>query len=515
MRVAMTGTSGNMGREALAQTMELSQVELVRVLLSNKKKNDKLEKQYKKRYGARIEVIRGSIANEENCKKLVRGVDYVIHMAAVIPPRSDESFHASYECNYCGAVAIVNAVKAENPQPSFVHISTMALYGNRNEKHLWGRVGDPLLISPFDSYALHKLAGERYVLEAGLDRWAVLRQTAMLHPNMLNDNVSDGLMFHTALNAPLEWVSSRDSGYLIKRILERDEKGEVPQFWKNVYNIGAGKKGMATGYDTFKDGFSLIGGSAEKFFKPEWLATRNFHGVWFLDGDELEQYFSFQRDGVSEYWKEIGKKHKIFALARIVPAKLIYLFLFKRLLNHPNSPQRWIKNNDKARVQAYFGGEEGVQNLPKKWSEVKLIAKGDFGDYDKLRDRELALKNKNYLSHGFDESKPMSELTIADMREAALFRGGQCLSPTMRKGELYTKLKWRCAEGHTFESDPMTILRAGHWCPECAPTPWDFDRQAKRNPFYAQVWYDSHAKDENVSYDLDADGKAVMTEANT
>lgn len=514
MKVAMTGTSGNMGREVLSQTLELKEVELVRVLLTNKKRNDKLAKQYKKKYGNRIEIVRGAITSEECCKNLVKDMDYVVHMAGVIPPKSDESFQSSYKCNYQGTVALVNAIGAETVQPSLIHISTVALYGNRNEKHLWGRVGDPLLVNPFDTYALHKLMGERYVLEAGLDRFVVLRQTAMLHPNMLGDNMSDGLVFHTPPNSPLEWVSSRDSGYLIKRLLERDGKGEIPQFWRNVYNVGGGKRGMVTYYDTLNNGFSLIGGSAEKFFRSDWLASRNAHGLWFLDGDELEQYFSYQRDGVSEYWKEIGKKHKLFALAKIVPAKLINLFLFKRLLNHPNSPQRWIKNNDRARVQAHFGGEEAVKNLPKTWGEVKLIAKGDFGDYDELRDRELAIKNKNYLSHGFDESKPMSELTIADMREAALFRGGQCLSPTMRKGELYAKLKWRCAEGHTFESDPMTVLRAGHWCPDCVPTPWSFDRQAKRNPFYAQVWYDSHTEDENVSYDLDANGKAVMTEAN-
>lgn len=513
MKVAMTGTSGNWGREALEQVLTLKEVEFVRVLLSQKKKNDKLEKQYKKRYGARIEVVRGTVSSEENCKKLVKAVDYVIHLAAVIPPLADKNPRASYECNYRGTVAIVNAIKAENPQPSYVHISTMALYGNRNEKHLWARVGDPLLVSTFDGYAMHKLAGERYVLDAELERWAVLRQTAMLHPNMLNDNVSDGLMFHTCLNSPLEWVSSRDSGYLIKRILERDHKGEVPTFWCNVYNIGAGKKGMNTGYDTFKDGFSLIGGSAEKFFKPDWLATRNFHGAWFLDGDELERYFQFQRDGVTEFWKEIGRRHKIFALAKLIPAKLVKRFLFKRLLDHPNSPRRWVKDGDRARVQAYFGGEECVKALPANWSEVKLIAKGDFGDYDGLRDVELAKKTGNYLLHGYDESKPMSELTIADMCEAALFRGGKCLSPTMQKGDIYRKLQWQCQDGHTFEASPMTVLRAGHWCPKCGqPTPWDFDRLAKNNPFYAQVWYDSHAKNEDMCYDFDADGNAVMTE---
>ncbi len=507
MKVAMTGVSGNMGREALAQSMELACVELARVLLSDKSKNDKLAKQLKKKYGKRIEIVRGNIADAAVCDALVKDVTHVVHMAAVIPPRSDASPAASYACNLLGAVALVDAVKRCSPQPKYIHISTVALYGNRNEKHPFGRVGDPLLVSPFDHYAMHKLYGERYCLDAGLDCWAVLRQTAMLHPNMMHDNISDGLMFHTAPNAPLEWVSSRDSGYLIKRILERDDAGEVPGFWKKIYNIGAGFKGMETGYDTFNDGFAIIGGSAEKFFKPKYLASRNFHGLWFYDGGELEELFHYQRDDVHEYWKWIGSQHKLYKLGRFVPKGLIDLFLFRKLRNHKNSPYRWVKNGDTARVTATFGSMEQAKALPDKWEGFKLIAKGDFGDYDEMRKTE----NAALLDHGYDESKDISEWTIEDMREAARFRGGETLTEEMEKGAAYRKILWKCHEGHEFEASPYTVLRGGHWCPVCCqPTPWDFDRLSKHVPFFAQVWYDSHGTEENYVYDLDDEGKSVM-----
>lgn len=514
MKLAMTGTSGNMGREALLQTMQLEEVALIRVLLSGKKKNDRLAKRLKKKYGARIEIVRGTVADKEVCRALVSGVDLVVHMAAVIPPASDADFRASFEANALGTEALVCAVKETVPQPAFVHISTVALYGNRNEAHPWGRVGDPLLVSPFDAYAMHKLRGERCVLEAGLGKWAVLRQTAMLHPNMMADNVSDGLMFHTAYNAPLEWTTSRDSGFLIKRIVEREAKGEIASFWKKIYNIGAGKRGRETGYDTFNDGFAIIGGSAEKFFKPCWFASRNFHGLWFADGGELEALFSYQRDGVKEYWKEVGARHPLYRLGRFVPKGLIHFFLFRRLLKHPNSPRKWLLNGDKARAQAYFGGEEAAAALPESWEEVRLVARGDFGDYDVLRDEAYAKEHGFLLSHGYDESKPVSEWTIDDMRAAAQFRGGACVSEEMRTGEAYTALTWKCSEGHAFSMTPYTVLKGGHWCPLCAqPSPWNFDRLAKKSEFFAQVWYDSHRKDENFRYEMDENGTASYTEA--
>jgi len=43
-------------------------------------------------------------------------------------------------------------------------------------------------------------------------------------------------------------------------------------------------------------------------------------------------------------------------------------------------------------------------------------------------------------------------------------------------------------------------LKAGHWCPHCAPPPWDYDVEAKRNPFFAQVWYTNHGPEERTFY---------------
>ena len=508
MKIAMTGTSGNMGREVFRQTLEIPSVEFVRVLLSDKKKNDKLAKRLLKEYGNRVQIVRGSVDNAKNCKKLVDGVDYAVHMAAVIPPASDASYQASYRVNIEGTAAMVDAVKAASPQPKFIHISTVAVYGNRNEKHPFGRVGDPLLVSVYDNYAMHKLFAERYCLDAELENWVILRQTAMLHPDILMQNVSDGLFFHTALNAPLEWVSSRDSGYLFKRIFERDDKGEVPHFWNKIYNIGAGKRGRCTGYDTFNDGFAMIGGSTEKFFKPNWFAARNFHGLWFSDGDELENLFHYQRDGEKEFWDETAKQHKIFKLAKIVPRKLIHLFLFKRLLNHRNSPQRWVKDRDVPRVTAAYGSLKAADETSTDWNDYKLMSKGDFGDYDKMRNAQ----NAALLNHGYDESKPQEEWNIDDMRSAAQFRGGEVLADKVQG--VYAKIKWRCHDGHEFSASPYTVLRGGHWCPKCGqPAPWDFDRLSKHNPFFAQVWYDSHDMDEDLLYGLDDNYNPVLAKS--
>ena len=64
-----------------------------------------------------------------------------------------------------------------------------------------------------------------------------------------------------------------------------------------------------------------------------------------------------------------------------------------------------------------------------------------------------------------------------------------------------TRLEWKCAFGHRFEGSPSLILKGGHWCPNCEAPPWDYDKIAAKNPFFAQAYYTNHAKDENNYYD--------------
>jgi hypothetical protein len=51
------------------------------------------------------------------------------------------------------------------------------------------------------------------------------------------------------------------------------------------------------------------------------------------------------------------------------------------------------------------------------------------------------------------------------MQEIAQKRGGQCISKKYISSQ--TKLKWKCANGHTWEATANSIKR-GRWCPECA-----------------------------------------------
>lgn len=509
MKIAVTGVTGNMGQATFNELAKIKEIEGFKLLvLPNDKKRMKKLLKRNKAIKNKIEIVYGNIADEAVCEYLVKSVDYVVNMAAVIPPHSDQHPEKAVECNEVGVDKLVTAIERANPQPRLIHISTLALYGNRNYLHPWAQVGDPLLVSPFDIYSATKLRGEFRVLESSIEYFAVLRQSAMLHNNMLSDNLHDGLMFHTCFNAPLEWVTAHDSGVLIANIIRRDIKEDLSKvFWRKCFNISSVARNRVTGYDTLDDGFKIIGGSAKDFFEPNYNATRNFHGAWFADADKLQNLFHYTSEDVEYFWDNFAKKHKYFKLGKIVPKGIIRQFAIKRLFKNPNSVKYWVKNNDKAKVFAYFGGDEGYRRIGQDWNNFNLLNEnktenGQYIDYKKLRD----IKNAFTIDYGFDIN---GEISLADCKNVAKKHDGKLLSKKL--DSIYDKLEWENSDGEKFIARAYTILGAGHWWNKTyQENCWDFDRLSKTDALYAQVWYDSHGKKEDKFYYLDGNYNAKM-----
>ncbi len=499
MKVALTGSTGNMGKETLAEILKINEIEYVKLLvLPEDKRIQPLLKKHKS-YRRKIQVIFGNLKEEETCKKLVSDVDYVLNLAAVIPPLSDKAPQKAVDCNQIGVDTLVACIEALEHQPKLIHISTVALYGNHNHLHPWVQVGDPLLVSPFDIYSATKLRGEFRVLESNVKDWVVLRQTAMFHRNMLKDNMKDGLMFHTCFNAPLEWVTAHDSGVLIANILRRELQGNLEGFWRKVFNIGGGEKNCITGYDTLNDGFGLIGGSTKHFFKPYFNATRNFHGVWFYDGEKLDHFFHYQSQSVQYYWKQMGKMYWYYKLGRIVPKSLISNLAIQRLFKDSNSPAYWYKHKEYEKITAYFGSKESYEKLCNtKWEAFHLLVEDE--KYSQLKNKG----NAQLINYYFDYNKKDEEITLSDLQKVAEAHGGSLLTTEFQTGDIYRKLEWKNQDNQVFIATPYTILRAGHWVNRTYfENVWDFDRLSKKDKLYSQVWYDSHNQEEAYIYSLD------------
>ncbi len=514
MIIALTGATGNMGREALLELSKIDSVEKIKILVSpTSKKRAKMVINRCKKNKNKVEIVFGNIADINACRQLVKDVSYCVHLAAVIPPRADKHPDLAISCNEIGTKNLIKVIEECEQQPKFIHTSTVALYGNRNYKCAWANTGDPLLVSPLDVYSVTKLRAEFAVLESNLENWVIIRQSAMLHTNMLKDNINDGLMFHTCFNAPLEWVTAHDSGVLIANIINKDSKEDLSKvFWKKIFNIGANGRNQITGFDTLNDGFKLIGGSAKDFFKPNYNAPRNFHGVWFYDTNALDDIFHYVSQDMKEYWQHIGKKFWYYKFGKIVPKKLISKLVIQRLFKDDNSPAYWYKHNDTAKLTAFFGSREDYENVPTKWEDFNLIVENKTANEEELDYKKINNKqNATLINYGFDYNKSDSDITKEDLINVATMHGGKLLTKTFKTGDVYTKLTWQDQDGNAFIATPFSVLRAGHWNNPCYSSfTWDFDRLSKKDKIYSQIWHTSHSETENNIYSLDSNFNAQI-----
>ncbi|MBN2652149.1 MAG: NAD(P)-dependent oxidoreductase [Spirochaetales bacterium] len=518
-RVLLTGASGSMGSAVLEAILSDKGFEVV-VLLRRKRVNERLARILTRKYHSSIEIVFGDLSNYDDCMAVVDGVDYVVHCAAIIPPVSDHNPDLALSSNLGGTRNLVNAAKASKNSENikFINIGSVAEYGHRSYPAHWGRVGDPLLVSAYDFYATTKVKAERHVVESGLEYWVSLRQSGILYDDILFHNMNDGLMFHTPWNCFIEWATARDSGRLIRNLLVLDSTEMLaPDFWRKCYNIGNGEEARVTGFETLDRGMNMMGRSAKDIFKPQWNATRNFHCFWYLDSDKLNDYLGFRSESFEALFDHLTKKFWYFKLGKPFP-KTISRLAIQRLFHDSNAPMYWVSKNIDGRINAFYKSWEDYQNIPRCWKDYKLIESASLRDISSaqlldlrgkteisasdiafIRNNEFDGQNRAVIfSHGYDESKADSQLGLEDMQSAAAFRGGRLTSSTMVAGDLYTKLEWECHDGHKFMASPYAVLKAGFWCPECCqPSPWDFDRLAKKIPFYAQIWYNSHSEDED------------------
>ena len=522
--VFLTGATGTMGWAGVQEILRFPDRYTLRVLARPSQKNKQKLTPYINAFAEdTFQVVWGDLTSYDDVLKGVTGADIVLHVGGMVSPQADYRPKATRKTNLAAATYVRDAVLAQpaDKQPKVVYVGSVAQMGDRREPLHWGRAGDPICVSAYDHYGLTKAWAERIITDSGIKNWVSLRQSGILYPAILKNY--DPIMFHVPVRGVLEWATVEDSG----RLLERICRPTVPaEFWKNYYNIGSGEQYRISNYEFECLLLDAIGcPRPEKIFNANWFTARNFHGMWYLDSDKLEDFLHFRANvPIKDYFRQLAKSDTVpwgikFAskthIAKLVP-HMVKLAMRKMANSEEHGTQRWIKDlnaQDESRrkkaalrVAAYYGSYEAYKAIP------------DWKHMDLSHNSSKAV----IMNHGYDESKSLSELTLADMQKAAEFRGGKCLGLTSNSASgltsnspkdghlLDAQLVWQCAQGHTFKASPRLILLGGHWCPDCFPwpyadtdkpvNPWNWDAEAKRNPFFAQLWSPLHDVSENNTY---------------
>lgn len=489
--VLLTGASGGMGSLGLRELLkDTDKQDIIALVLDTEAERLKM-KEFENTKG--LTIYWGNLTNYNDVYECVKKADLILHVAALVSPAADYKPKLAMKINYGSMKHIIDAIKEQGrmEEVKVAAVGTIAETGDRMPPIHWGRVGDPIKPSIYDYYAVSKIAAERLLIESDLKYWVSLRQTGIMGPAM--SKVKDAIMFHNCLDNVLEYVSDRDSGILLGNLARFHYTGELSEnFWGHIYNIGGGESCRVDTFTMYKELYGAIGFKDLKYvIDPKWYATRNFHGQYYLDSDKLENYLHFRNDSMQYFYDSYLETLGMTATVARVVCKLpggqklmgsIMKRMFLKEAKTEHGTVHFIEKNLKEYIDAYWGSRKAWEEIPDNINEFE-----HFKDWNKVV----------HIDHGYNEAKPEEELDIEDIKSAARFRGGECNSFTMKKGDWKGKLRFKCAFGHEFEASPRLVLEGGHWCPACERKSWNYSARAKVDPFFAQVWnplHDEHEK---------------------
>jgi hypothetical protein len=251
---------------------------------------------------------------------------------------------------------------------------------------------------------------------------------------------------------------------------------EAPDdFYGQVYNMGGGPACRVVFKDYLEQMMRIFGlGDYRKIMPLNWFALRNFHCCWYEDSWVLNEYLGHWRHSLEDHYRQVEAATPWYLK---LGGRIALSFAVRAFIKRMADPLRWIEGNETDKIKAFFGSREAWEGIP-DWQH------STYAQQREPTSSCSAVKGK--------KSKPET-YTIRDMQEMAVSRGGRCLSTEY--ADIKTKLRWKCAFGHEWEASPR-LLKAGHWCPECAPPPWDYDTQARVDPALAAIYYNNHDRNE-------------------
>ncbi len=340
-RILITGGAGAVGLETLRELVKSPGYIDLRVLdLPNKRTRRALAP-----FANRIRYIPGSVDNKEIVDEAVRGVDTVIHLAAIIPPEADSNPMRTGRTNVWGTHLLIDAVKRLAPDAFFLYASSISVYGDRLETP-WIVVNDPLRPSEGDIYAAGKITAERLIRRSGL-RHSIFRLTAVMSPSVARGGHIDPLMFHMPLDTSLEVASSRDVGFALSRAVHHETELDG-----KIFNLGGGPACRLKYRDFLRRTFNALGLDFDKIDETA-FATRNFHCGFYADSCELQSLLHFQRDSAESCIEWISDsvprwKHFFTGMAKSA---------IERFLLEKSDPRNALKQGNRVLIERFFGNQ--------------------------------------------------------------------------------------------------------------------------------------------------------------
>ena len=317
MKILLTGAFGNVGEHTL---LELSKKDYhIRCFDIKERKTKKVFKIVSKKCS--FETVWGDIRDKEIVNEIVKDIDCIIHLAAIIPPRADDEPVYALEVNVEGTRNLIEAASKEKKIPKFIFTSSIALYGSRMHVKPPRKVGETPKPIDHDEYAKHKFEMEEILRKSPL-RWVILRMGAI--PSLRMPIKVPPLMYEVPFEQRLELMDRRDGGLACVNAVEADIE-------KTIMNTAGGKRCQITAGEyiySILNSFG-VGPIPKEVFKypnndDEWFHTD------FMYTEDSQLLLQYQRYDMGDFTEVLEKRIRVLRSIIHVFSPLAKLFLILR-----------------------------------------------------------------------------------------------------------------------------------------------------------------------------------------
>jgi len=292
MRVLITGGAGGVGINVCKAFLEEGLD--VRVFDLGNRVNQKRVRTL----DASADILWGDITQLESVRRAMDGVDAVVHLAAIIPPLTEENPDLAVRVNVGGTQTVVDLIK-EKPEPiPFVFTSSAAVFGPTPDatEPLHPDRNHP---NPRTTYARTKVQAEEIIKGSGIP-YLILRLTSIPYLRF-KLSLSDVRfhMFSIPLENRLEFCHLDDLALAIINAVKKFDEVR-----NNTLIIGGGPSQQMVYEDMLRAVLQSIGLP----LPPRHKFSNEPYDLDWYDTSTSQELLNFQRKTLEDYCRDLARQ---------------------------------------------------------------------------------------------------------------------------------------------------------------------------------------------------------------
>lgn len=313
MDILITGAYGNIGRAVIEEA--ISRGHGITVFEKKNRRTTKLARKYSKKVK---KTIFGDITDYDDIRGAVEGMDAVIHLAAVIPPSSNNR-KLCFKVNVDGTANLARAIRESGDRAVLVHSSSCSVMGPT--QHMEPPVNENMEPVPTDNYTESKIMSEQAIGDEGVGRYCVTRLGAVMPSKGIWNLKTLVYGFEIAFDSRIEIVLDSDVGLAQVTAAEKLRLGLIES--KSIYFLGGGGACRMKYGDFFNGLLETLG--VPPLRSTHFTSKESF--LDWLDTDKSQRDLSFQRHTYADYKRIFKSNMKKFIPFTKLFGKIVYRFI--------------------------------------------------------------------------------------------------------------------------------------------------------------------------------------------